>query len=94
MIVLIVIGVLLKRTSRRTVFVIVPMVFMLAVTLLALVMLFFRNDFIVIRVISAFLFALAVVLIVEALRAFGGEQVTDEEDILDTSPPIPAGGKV
>ncbi|UCG52643.1 MAG: carbon starvation protein A [Candidatus Latescibacterota bacterium] len=91
---LLTVGVWLKRTGRRAIFVIVPMVFMFAVTLLALVMLFFKNDFLVIRVISAFLFALAVVLIVEAVRAFGGEPVTDEEELPDTGPTVPVGGKV
>ena len=58
------------------------------------VMLFFQNDFVVIRVISAFLFTLAIVLIVEALRAFGGEPVSDDKDLPDASPPVPASGKV
>jgi carbon starvation protein len=90
---LLTVGVWLKRTGRRTIIVIIPMVFMFAVTLLALVMLFFQNDFVVIRVISAFLFTLAVVLIVEALRAFGGEPVADDEDLPGTSPPMPADGR-
>jgi carbon starvation protein len=92
---LLTVGVWLKRTGRRAVFVIIPMVFMFAVTLLALVMLFFKNDVVVIRVISAFLFVLAVVLIVEALRAFGGEVLAEEEDdAVDRGPAVPAGGKV
>ncbi len=91
---LLTVGVWLKRTGRRTVFVIVPMVFMFAVTLLALVMLFFKNEIIVVRVLSAFLFALAVVLIVEALKAFGGDLVSDEEDIPNTGPSVTAGGGV
>ncbi|MEJ2719858.1 MAG: carbon starvation protein A [bacterium] len=86
------VGVWLKRTGRRTVFVIVPMVFMFAVTLLALVMLFFKNEILVIRVLSAFLFTLAVVLIIEALRAFKGDIVADEEEIPKTGSTIPAGG--
>ncbi len=89
---LLTVGVWLKRTGRQTWFVIIPMIFMFAVTLLALVMLFFKNDFVVIRVVSAFLFVLAVVLIVEALRAFNGEMVSEEEgdDAPDHSPTVTA----
>jgi carbon starvation protein len=72
-------GVWLKRTGRRTIFVIVPMVFMFAVTLLALVQLVVKERLDVIGVIAGLLFVLALVLIVESVRAFGGDVVTDGE---------------
>ncbi|MCK5364276.1 MAG: carbon starvation protein A, partial [Gammaproteobacteria bacterium] len=62
---LLTVGVWLKRTGRRTMFVVVPMIFMFGVTLLALGMLVWENDFLVIRVIAGLLLLLAVVLIVE-----------------------------
>ena len=77
---LLTVGVWLKRTGRRTAFVIIPMVFMFAVTLLALAMLVWENDFLVIRTIAGFLLVLALVLIWEAIRAFGGERVAEDED--------------
>lgn len=77
---LLTVGVWLKRTGRNAWFVILPMAFMLAVTLLALVQLVIKSDFGVVRVIAAVLFVLAAVLVVEALRAFGGKLMTDEED--------------
>ncbi len=68
----------LKRTGRRTFFTAIPMVFMFAVTLLALAQLVVKEQFNVIGVIAALLFVLAIVLIVESVRAIGGELVSDE----------------
>jgi len=90
---LLVVGVWLKRTGRRTIFVIVPMLFMLAVTLLALAMLVVQNEFTVIRTIAGLLFVLAVILIVEAARAFGREQVADEEESVEGEIAFPADGR-
>jgi carbon starvation protein len=78
---LLTVGVWLKRTGRRSVFAIVPMVFMFAVTLLALVQLAVKNEFMVVRVIATVLLVLAVVLMVEAFRAFGGSRVEDGERV-------------
>jgi len=75
---LLTVGVWLKRTGRRTAFVLVPMVFMFSVTLLALAQLVLKEGFDVIGVIAGFLFVLAVVLIVEALRAFRGDVVPED----------------
>jgi hypothetical protein len=69
------------------------MVFMFTVTLIALGTLVAEHENTVIRVIAAFLFVLAIVLIVEAVRAFGRGRVTDEETA-DEGRIIPAGGKV
>jgi carbon starvation protein len=73
-------GVWLRRTGRKSIFVIIPMIFMLCVTLIALALLVIQNDFIVIRTIAALLFVLAVTLVIEAIRAFGGELVVEEDD--------------
>jgi hypothetical protein len=51
---------------------------MSAVTLLALAQLIIREQFNVIGVIAALLFVLAIILIVESIRAFGGAIVEDE----------------
>jgi len=67
---LLTVGVWLKHTGRRLAFVLLPMIFMFAVTLLALTQLVVNEGFNVIGVIAGFLLVLAVVLIVEALRAF------------------------
>jgi len=71
-------GVWLRRTGRRSFFVILPMIFMFAVTLLALAQLVIAERFGVIGVIAALLLVLAIVLIVEAARAFGGGDVCDD----------------
>jgi carbon starvation protein len=76
-------GVWLKRTGRRSMFAVIPMIFMLAVTLLALVQLAVKNEFVVVRVIAAVLFLLAATLVVEALRAFRGGKVEDGEGPLE-----------
>lgn len=87
-------GVWLKRTGRKTFFVIVPMVFMFCVTLLALGLLVVKNDFLVIRVIAALLLVLAVILIFEAIRAFGGELVVEDDTLPDDGITVSPGGKV
>jgi carbon starvation protein len=71
-------GVWLKRTGRRAGFVLAPMVLMFSVTLLALAQLVIHEGLNVIGVIAGFLLILAVVLIVEALRAFRGDVVPDQ----------------
>jgi carbon starvation protein len=65
----------LKRTGRRTVYVVLPMIFMFAVTLLALVQLVGRYRSNVVGIIAGFLFILAVILLVESIRAFSGRAV-------------------
>lgn len=89
-------GVWLRRTGRKSIFVIIPMVFMLCVTLLALAMLVVQNDFLVIRTIAALLFVLAVTLIVEAVRAFGRELVVEDDDgdVVADGVTVSPGGKV
>jgi len=76
----------LKRTGRRTIFVVIPMVFMFLVTLLALALLVVRTDFLVIRTIAAVLFVLAIILITEAVRAFRGDLVADDDSATAASP--------
>jgi carbon starvation protein len=90
---LLTVGVWLKRTGRRAAFVVLPMVFMFAVTLLALVQLVLKEGFNVIGSIAGLLFVLAVVLIVESLRAFRGEVVRDLPSGDKPSPGF-EGGKV
>jgi carbon starvation protein len=91
---LLTVAVWLKRTGRRTMFVLIPMVFMFAVTLLALGMLVWENEFMVIRVIAGFLLVLALILIWEAILAFQGEVVVEDEELDDEDPMVTAGGKV
>jgi carbon starvation protein len=91
---LLITAVWLKRTGRRAMFVIIPMVFMFCVTLLALVLLIWKNEFLVIRTIAAFLFVLAVILIVEAIRAFGGALVVEDDALPDDGITVSPGGKV
>jgi len=87
-------GVWLKRTGRHTLYVIVPMLFMFAVTLLALAMLVWQDGPWVIRAIAGLLFLLALVLIYEAARAFGRGLVNEAEDAPETGRPINVEGKV
>ncbi len=84
----------LKRTGRRTLFAVIPMVFMFIVTLLALVMLVLKADMLVIRTIAAFLFLLAITLIVEAVRAFRGDIVVEDDDLPDDGAAVVAGSKI
>jgi carbon starvation protein len=74
---LLTVSVWLKRTGRKSFFTVIPMLFMFSVTLLALAQLVIRERFNSIGVIAALLFVLAIVLIVESIRAFGGETVGD-----------------
>jgi carbon starvation protein len=69
----------LKRTGRRTVYVVLPMIFMFAVTLLALIQLVGQYRSNVVGIIAGFLFILAVILLVEAIRAFFGGGVRHED---------------
>ena len=87
---LLTVGVWLKRTGRKVVFVVIPMVFMFAVTLLALGMLAWTHEVIVIRVIASLLLVLAVILIYEAIRAFGGELLPDGDDLAEDGSTVSA----
>jgi len=78
---LLTIGVWLKRTGRKSMFVIIPMVFMFSVTILALVQLAFTEGFNVLGVIAGLLLILAIVLIIESIRAFGGEFIDEDSDM-------------
>jgi carbon starvation protein len=91
---LLTVAVWLKRTGRKTIFVVIPMLFMFAVTLLALALLIWKNDILVIRSIAIFLFVLALILIFEAARAFSGARVADDETLPVDGPTVTAGGKV
>jgi carbon starvation protein len=91
---LLTVGVWLKRTGRRTLFVLIPMVFMFAVTFLALGMLVWKNEFMVIRVIAGFLLMLALILIWEAKLAFQGDVVVEDEEPDAAGSMVTAGGKV
>ncbi len=62
-------------------------------TLLALVFLIVKGDILVIRTIAVLLLVLAIILIFEAVRAFGGERVVEDE-LPDEGPTVPADGKV
>jgi carbon starvation protein len=74
---LLTVGVWLKRTGRRVLFATLPMAFMLAVTLFALVQLVIKHGVGVIGVIAALLFVLAVILIIEAVGAFSGDLIDE-----------------
>jgi carbon starvation protein len=92
---LLTVSVWLRRTGRRSFFTVIPMVFMFAVTLLALVQLIIREQFNVIGVIAAMLLVLAVILIVESVRAFSGDVVSDDVAGDKTTPAAGfEGGKV
>jgi carbon starvation protein len=57
-----------KRKGKKTIFILIPMVFMLSMTLWALVQLIYQSGFTSIGIISAILLVLAVVLVIEAVR--------------------------
>jgi carbon starvation protein len=57
-----------KRKGKKTIFILIPMVFMLSMTLWALVQLIYQSGFTSIGIISAILLVLAVILVVEAVR--------------------------
>ncbi|MFC2124673.1 carbon starvation protein A [Bacteroidota bacterium] len=65
---LLVIAVWMKKTGKNTVFVTIPMVFMLVMTLWALFQLILQSGFDVIGVIAFLLLSLAIILIIEAAR--------------------------
>jgi carbon starvation protein len=65
----------LKRTGRKTIYVVLPMIFMFAVTLFALIQLIGQYRFNVVGIIACFLFILAAILLFEAIRAFFGKAV-------------------
>ena len=90
---LVLVSVWLKRTGRRSIFAVIPMVIMCAVTLVALAMLVWQEGPLVIRTIAGVLFVLAIVLLWEAMRAFGGDLLPEGEDAPEQRP-APAGGKV
>jgi carbon starvation protein len=66
--VLLVIAVWLKKTGKKTGFVLAPMVFMNVMTIWAVVLLLIQYKFSTIGVIAAVLLVLAVILIIESLR--------------------------
>jgi carbon starvation protein len=57
-----------KRKGKKTIFILIPMVFMLSMTLWALVQLIYQSGFTSIGVISAILLVLAIILVIEAVR--------------------------
>jgi len=65
---LLVVFVWLKKKGKNTVFVILPMLFMLTMTLWALVQLIYQSGFTIIGLISFILLGLSIMLIIEASR--------------------------
>lgn len=57
-----------KRKGKKTIFIVIPMVFMLAMTLWALVQLIYQSGFTSIGIISAILLILAIILVIEAVK--------------------------
>ena len=57
-----------KRKGKKTTFIVIPMVFMLSMTLWALVQLIYQSGFTSIGIISAILLVLAIILVVEATK--------------------------
>jgi carbon starvation protein len=57
-----------KRKGKKTIFILIPMVFMLSMTLWALAQLIYQSGFSSIGIISAVLLILAIILVVEAIR--------------------------
>jgi carbon starvation protein len=68
--VLLVIAVWLKKTGKKSTFVLIPMSFMNIMTIWALVLLLFHYKFSLIGIIAGVLLLLAIVLIFEACRIF------------------------
>jgi len=77
---LLVISVWLKKVGKKTAFVVIPMLFMVVMTVWALALLVSQFGFTTVGIISAALLLLAVLLIVEAVKAWqkmlGGHAVT------------------
>jgi carbon starvation protein len=70
----------LKRTGRTWQFAGIPMVFMVGMTLTATVMLVFAaSTAMPVRVVSAFLLVLGIMMVVEAFRSLGKPNVPPEE---------------
>ena len=57
-----------KRKGKKTIFIVIPMVFMLGMTLWALVQLIYQSGFTSIGIISSILLVLAIILVVEAVK--------------------------
>ena len=57
-----------KRKGKKTLFIALPMVFMLSMTLWALAQLIYQSGFTMIGIISALLLVLAIVLVFEAFK--------------------------
>jgi carbon starvation protein len=57
-----------KKKGKKTIFIVIPMVFMLSMTLWALAQLIYQSGFSSIGIISAILLVLAIILVVEAVR--------------------------
>lgn len=57
-----------KKKGKKTIFILLPMIFMLTMTLWALAQLIYQSGFNAIGIISAILLALAVILVYEALK--------------------------
>jgi carbon starvation protein len=67
--VLLAVTVWLKKTGKKFYFTLIPMVFMMIMTLWALVILISQYKFSLIGIIAAVLFALAILLVIEAFRS-------------------------
>jgi len=81
----------LRRTGRRWMFAAVPMVFMIVMTVSALVLLVTNaNTVAPVRIIAAFLLVLASVMLFEAARAFRMPQVSPEDVVLANGDVRPA----
>jgi carbon starvation protein len=81
----------LRRTGRRWLFAGIPMVFMLVMTVSALILLVANaNTVPPVRVIAAFLLALASVMMFEGARAFRMPRVTPEDVVLANGEVRPA----
>ena len=57
-----------KKKGKKTMFIVIPMVFMLSMTLWALAQLIYQSGFTSIGIISAILLVLAIILVVEAVK--------------------------
>ena len=57
-----------KRKGKKTTFIVIPMVFMLGMTLWALAQLIFQSGFTSIGIISTILLILAIILVIEAIK--------------------------
>ena len=57
-----------KRKGKNTIFIVIPMIFMLSMTLWALAQLIYQSGFTSIGIISTVLLILAIILVVEAIK--------------------------